>query len=116
MAFAISAAKPEMMEAMRRFAYTDGTTFYLARGHVDKHDKNRAALGPHVWRMANGNDGLWDENVGPSLYAKAQGLPVKIWGMFANGKLFYHVLPKDKARKITNMNTKPPSLKVLLLG
>ena len=56
--------------------------------------------------MANGKDGLWDENVGPSLYARAQGLPVKIWGMFANGKLFYHVLPKDKARKTTNMNTK----------
>ena len=89
--------------AMRRFAYTDGTTFYLARGHVDKHDKVRAALGPHVWRMANGKDGLWDENVGPSLYAKAQGLPVKIWGFFSNGMLHYHVLPAD-GRKTTHMN------------
>eukprot|EP00974_Lingulodinium_polyedra_P114498 11085695-Lingulodinium_polyedra.AAC.1 len=53
--------------------------------------------------MANGKDGLWDENVGPSLYAKAQGLPVKIWGFFAQGKLQYYVLPKD-GRRTTNMN------------
>ena len=56
--------------------------------------------------MANGKDGLWDENVGPSLYAKSQGLPVKIRGFFGNGRLFYHVLPADNARKgrTTNMD------------
>ena len=86
-----------------RFAYTDGTTFYLARGLSEHEDKQRAALGTHVWRMSNGKAGLWEENVGPSLYAKAQGTPVKIWGFFANGRLEYYVLPKDGART-TNMN------------
>ena len=55
--------------------------------------------------MANGKDGLWDENIGPSLYAKSQGLPVKIWGLFADGALYYHVLPADKKKRTTNMNT-----------
>ena len=81
-----------------RFAYTDGTTFYLARGAEQAANKKRAALGKYVWRMANGKDGLLDDNVGPSLYAKAQGLPVKIWGFFANGQLHYYVLPKDGQR------------------
>ena len=81
-----------------RYAYTDGTTFYLARSSVQNEDKKRLALGKHVWRMANGKDGLWDDNVGPSLYAKAQGLPVKVWGFFGNGQLHYHVLPKDGSR------------------
>ena len=44
---------------------------------------------------ANGKDGLLDENIGPSMYAKGQGLPVKIWGFFANGHLEYYLLPKD---------------------
>ena len=90
---------------LRKFAYTDGTTFYLARGPAEATQKQRAALGPCVYRMANGKDGLWDENVGPSLYAKAQGLPVKIRGLFADGQLHYHVLPAD-GRKTTNMNIK----------
>ena len=86
-----------------RYAYTDGTTFYLARSSVQHEDKKRLALGKHVWRMANGKDGLWDDNVGPSLYAKAQGLPVKVWGFFGNGQLHYHVLPRDGSRT-THMN------------
>ena len=87
-----------------RFAYTDGTTFYLARTWPEKADKNRAALGKCVWRMTNGKDGLWEENVGPSLYAKAQGIPVKIWGFFADGRLEYHVLPSGGAGTTTHMN------------
>ena len=43
------------------------------------------------------------KNIGPSLYAKAQGLPMKIWGFFSNGMLHYHVLPAD-GRKATHMN------------
>jgi len=89
---------------LRRFAYTDGTTFYLARSPVDFDGKQRAGLGPGVWRMSSGKDGLWDANIGPSLYAKSQGLPVKIWGLFANGRLEYWVLPRD-GQKTTNMNT-----------
>ena len=88
---------------LRRYAYTDGTTFYLARGLAENYQKQRAALGPFVWRMADGKDGLWDEHVGPSLYAKAQGRPVKIWGFFCDGALHYHILPRD-GQRTTNMN------------
>ena len=89
---------------LRRWAYTDGTTFYLARGPAENLGKQRAALGPCVWRMSNGKDGLWDENIGPSLYAKSQGQPVKIWGLFADGRLEYYLLPEDGAQRTTNMN------------
>ena len=41
--------------------------------------------------MSSGKDGLFTDNVGPSLYAHAQGRPVKIWGMMANDKLCYFV-------------------------
>ena len=40
------------------FAYTDGTTFYLARSAPEKEEKKRQALGPFVWRMANGKDAV----------------------------------------------------------
>ena len=80
---------------LKRFGYTDGTSFYLARGPAELSDKRRIALGRCVWRMANGADGLFDDNISPSLYAKAQGLPVKIWGFLCNGRLQYYVLPKD---------------------
>ena len=56
---------------LARQAYTDGTSFYLARCAAEHGDKQRAALGRFVWRRANGSDGLFDSNVGPSLYAKA---------------------------------------------
>ena len=93
---------------LARFAYTDGTTFYLARGPEEHEGKKRVGLGKYVWRMASGKDGLLDANVGSSLYAKGQGLPVKIWGLFANGRMEYYLLPQDvddKGRlKTTNMN------------
>jgi transposase len=85
---------------LNNFAYTDGTSFYLARCDSEQEDKNRRRLGPFVWRMSNRKDGLWDDNVGPSLYAKAQGYPVKIWGFFANGRLEYWALPEaENGRK-----------------
>ena len=95
--------KRQRRSYLGKFAYTDGTTFYLARGPAEVSHKRRAALGPCVYRMASGKDGLWDDNVGPSLYARSQGLPVKIWGLFANCLLHYYVLPKD-GRRTTNMN------------
>ena len=89
-----------------RFAYTDGVAIYLARTYDEKDQKGRLALGKYVWRMANGSDGLFEDNIGPSMYAKAQGLPVKLWGFLANGKLFYWVLPvdPDPEKKTTHMN------------
>jgi hypothetical protein len=88
---------------LRRFAYTDGTTFYLARTEQEQEDKERAGLGKWVWRMANGKDGLWHASIGPSRYAKSQGRPVKIWGMLGAGRLEYFALPVD-GKKTTNMN------------
>ena len=93
--------------SLARWAYTDGTSFYLARGPSDVGQKQRAALGGYVWRQSTGADGLYDDNIGPSLYAKAQGLPVKIWGFLANGRLEYWVLPADPQKpgqKTTHMN------------
>ena len=57
--------------------------------------------------MSSGKDGLFEDNVGPSLYAKGQGLPVKICGFLVNGHLKYWALPKDPkdAKKTTHMNT-----------
>ena len=41
---------------LRNNAYEDGTTFYLARSLAEQTSKQRAVLGPCVWRMANGKD------------------------------------------------------------
>ena len=85
------------------FAFIDGSTFYLARSVQEKDDQERKALGQFTWRMSSCADGLYNDNVGPSLYAAHQGQPVKIWGFLANGKLCYHVLPA-RGRGTTHMN------------
>lgn len=79
---------------LTRWAYTDGTVFYLARCQSEVQDKVRAALGPMIWRRADGNDGLYHECIGPSAYWKAQGTPVRIWGLLAAGFLLIYVLPE----------------------
>lgn len=79
---------------LARWAYTDGTSFYLARTAEEHLDKQRAALGTHVWRAANGRDALFEDCVGPSAYAKAQGTCVRIWGLLFAGVLCVYVLPK----------------------
>ena len=60
------------------WAYTDGTTFFLARTQSDFDDKRRAALGAFVWRQANGSDGLYEDCIGPSAHWKSQGISVRI--------------------------------------
>ena len=82
-----------------RWAYVDGTSFYLARTPEEHADNQRASLGKHVWRLETGQDSLEDKNVGASSYAKAQGLPIKIWGFFCDGRLEYYVLPKALTSK-----------------
>lgn len=54
-------------------ASTNGTAFYLARDAAERNQKNIAALGKYVYGMATGNGGLRTENLGPPLYAKANG-------------------------------------------
>jgi hypothetical protein len=83
-------------DTLERWVYVDGTTWFLAKGWDQLDQKQRAALGPHVWRMADGSDGLFEDCVGPSSYAKAQGTAVRIWGMLANGRLYVTVLPPIK--------------------
>ena len=84
---------------LRRWAYVDGTSFYLARTPEEHDDKQRTALGKRVWRMASGADSLDDKNVGGSAYAKAQGLPINRWGFFCDGRLEYYVLPKGRTQR-----------------
>ena len=81
---------------LSRWAYTDGTVFYLARDMTEQSSTVRSALGPSLWRQADGSDALYEDCVGPSAYWKAQGLPVRIWGLLAAGKFFVHVLPEGE--------------------
>ena len=65
-------------------------------------------------------DGLFDENVGPSLYAKAQGVPVTIWGFLGNGRIEYYVLPEDVneqgRKKTTNMSHTLSGITLIPIG
>ena len=81
---------------LSRWAYTDGTVFYLARDMTEQSSIVRSALGPSLWRQADGSDALYEDCVGPSAYWKVQGLPVRIWGLLAAGKFFVHVLPEGE--------------------
>ena len=84
---------------LRRWAYSDGTAFYLDLTEEQAELSLRKALGPYVWRKINCKDALFQDCVGPSSYTKSQGKPVKLWGLLANGKLHTRILP-DKE----NMN------------
>ena len=59
------------VSTLRRWVFSDGTVFYLARTFEETEDKKRGALGPMMWRQANGSDGLYEECIGPSAYWKA---------------------------------------------
>ena len=82
---------------LSKWAFTDGTSFYLARTENEHGDKRRLALGSHVWRAANGHDALFEDCVGPSKYAKAQGSCVRVWGLLFAGILCVYVLPEGVA-------------------
>jgi hypothetical protein len=84
---------------LARWAWTDGTTFFMDRDYEEKEQSERAALGRDVWKMADGSDSLFTDCVGPSEYTKAQGQPVKVWGLLAMGVLHIHILDKGE-----NMN------------
>jgi len=95
-------------EFLDTFCYVDGTSFFLATGSAQHADQKRACLGRKVWRLEDGSDSLEDHNVGASSYAKAQGQPVKIWGLLGDGHLEYMVLPEvidaKGRRRTANMN------------
>lgn len=87
-----ASVKRKRQATLDNWAYTDGTVFYLDRTAEENESTQRAALGSMVWRKADGTDSLYADCVGPSGYSKAQGKPVRIWGMLANGKLNVTVL------------------------
>jgi transposase len=86
-------------EELKNIAFVDGTTYYLALSETQAEDQERGRLGKFVWRDAAGKDGLFTDNVGPSLYAAKQGKPVKVWGMLCRGRLCIEVLPEDPNTK-----------------
>ena len=88
--------KRKHRSTLERWAYVDGTTYYCDRT-VDEHEHTvRRSLGTHVWRRSDNSDALYEDCVGPSCYNKAQGLPVRVWGMLAAGVLNIHVLDEGE--------------------
>ena len=81
---------------LKRWAYSDGTVFYLDRTDAENEHTQRRALGPYVWRMSDGSDALWLDCVGPSSYKKGQGKPLKVWGLLAEGVLHIKILPEGE--------------------
>ena len=79
---------------LKKWAYSDGTGWYIDRDDADREHTERKALGTHVWRRMDRSDALFEDTVGPSEYTKAQGQPVKVWGLLAKGQLHCYILPK----------------------
>ena len=79
------------------WGYTDGTVFYLDRTEDENEHTQRAAMGGWVWRHTDGRDAMFKECLGPSSYKKGQGIPVRVWGVFAGGTLYIHVLEEGEA-------------------
>ena len=82
--------------SLTRWAYTDGTVFYLDKSDVNLESTQRAALGAFVWRKADRSDALYADCVGPSVYSKSQGLPVRVWALLVRGVLHITILPEGE--------------------
>jgi transposase len=79
-----------------KWCYSDGTTFYLDRTEEANESTQRRALGPYIWRRADCSDSLYADCVGPSTYNKAQGAPLRVWGLLAEGHLHISILPEGE--------------------
>ena len=86
----------KQQRTLDQFAYSDGTVFYLDRTPEESEHTQQAALGGFVWRHADRSDALYNDCVGPSAYNKAQGNPVRIWGVLSDGFLHVHVLDEGE--------------------
>ena len=91
--------KSRQERTLRKWCFSDGTTYFLDRTEEENESTRRIALGSHVWRMADRSDSLYRDCIGPSGYSKAQGKPVKIWGVLADAQLHVRILPEGE-----NMN------------
>ena len=83
-----------LQATLDKWAYSDGTVFYLDRTEDENLERHRLALGEYVWRRADRTDALYSDCVGASCYRKAQGQPVRVWGLLAAGKLNIYILEK----------------------
>jgi len=76
--------------------YVGGAVYYLD-GTEDGHEHSKGrALGTYVWRKSDNKDALDQDCIGPSAYSKAQGKPVRVWGMLACGGIHIHVLEEGE--------------------
>lgn len=82
---------------LKKWAYTDGTVYYLDRSESEHSNTVRRALGSSVWRKSDNSDAMYQDCIGPSSYNKAQGIPVRVWGMLACGIISIHVLDEGEA-------------------
>ena len=93
--------KRKRQSSLNKWAYTDGTTYYLDRNDGEHADTVRRALGTHVWRKSDNSDAMWEECIGPSAYNKSQGNPVRVWGMLADGVVHVEILEEGEAMDTT---------------
>ena len=89
--------KRKHQSTLERWAYTDGTVYYLDRSASEAENSKRRSLGTHVWRRADNKDAMYQDCLGPSSYNKGQGHPVRVWGMLASGGLHIHILDEGEA-------------------
>ena len=88
--------KRKRQETLEKWAYVDGTTFYLDRTEDELEHTQRRALGTMVWRRSDNKDAKYQDVLGPSSYNKGQGKPVRVWGMLACGGLHIHVVEEGE--------------------
>ena len=88
--------KRKHQSTLDRFAYTDGTLWYLDRTQAEAQESKQRSLGTHVWRRADNQEAMYQDCLGPSCYNKGQGIPVRVWGMLACGGLNIHVLDEGE--------------------
>ena len=87
-----NAVMKKRQTTLDRWAYTDGTCFYLDRTKEENEHSQVASLGTWVWRRSDCKDAMYQDCLGPSTYKKAQGIPVRVWGVLAEGHLHVHIL------------------------
>ena len=86
---------------LQKWAYTDGTVYYMDRDDVEHESTKRRALGLFVWRKSDNSDAMYEACIGHSGYNKGQGTPVRVWGMLAAGVIHIHVLDEDEVMDTT---------------
>ena len=95
------AVKRKHQATLEKWAYTDGTTYFLDRNDGEHEHSKRRSLGTHVWRRSDNTDAMHEECLGPSSYSKGQGRPVRVWGMVACGRIHIEILDEGEAMNTT---------------